>query len=69
MNYVYLIALPDRVREAVTPSGPDEYTIYIDKDLTREAQQAAYDHAVRHIMQNDFDTGSVQQIEAAAHGI
>ena len=64
--YAYLAHL-NGPREAVTPCGPDEYTVYIEQDLTREEQQKGYDHAVWHIEQGDFEAGDVQQIEALAH--
>lgn len=64
--YVYCVHLPAGVKEMVTPCL-DGYTVYINDVLDRSAQVEAYRHAVRHIMNNDFEKQSVQRIEAYAH--
>ena len=66
--YVYLVNLPPGIHEAVTPCR-DGYTIYIDNDLSPDAKLEAYNHAVRHILNRDFEIeGNVQEIERRAHG-
>lgn len=64
--YVRLVDLPPRVNEMVVPCL-DGYSIYIDANLTEEAQRSAYYHAIRHITHNDFEYGDVQEIEIIAH--
>lgn len=63
--YPYLVDIP--VKEMVVPCY-DGHTVYIDEKLTREGQLRAYEHALRHIADNDF-TGEqdVQTVEGRTH--
>lgn len=65
--YIYFIAMPDGVREFVTPCL-DGYTIYIDESLDEIGRAKAYDHAMSHITNNDFEREDVQEIESDRHG-
>ena len=65
--FVYLAELPTTINEAVTPCL-DGYTIYINNNLSKDKQLKAYQHALWHIYNNDFEKADVQQIEADAHG-
>ncbi len=65
--YVYLVDFPAGIREAVTPCFGG-YTIYIDEKLDRGSQIRAYEHALRHIANNDFYSDlTADQIEMRAH--
>lgn len=64
--YTYLIELPNGVNEMVMPCFCG-YTIYIEKDLPYEEQIKAYQHALYHIHNNDFEKENVQEIEEEAH--
>lgn len=64
--FVYFVDLPAGISEMVTPC-PDGYTIYIDAGLDREHMWKAYQHAMRHIKNRDFEKDDVQGIEGAAH--
>lgn len=64
--YAYLTRLPRGVREMVAPCA-DGYTVYIDERLSEPARLAAYNHAVLHIRNGDFERYDVQEIEALAH--
>lgn len=66
--FVYMVALPDNVREAVTPCFCG-YTVYINQNLTYEERQKAYAHALLHIHNKDFTKDNVQSIEAQAHSL
>ena len=66
--YVYLRPLPEGINELVMPCA-DGYTVYIADRLDQEHQWKAYEHALRHIANNDFERTDVQEIEAIAHGI
>ena len=67
-TYVYTYPLPGILRESVTyNTAEDTYTILISDKLCREQQLEAYDHALRHIRENDFEKESVQKIENEAH--
>lgn len=64
--FVYMVAMPDNVREAVTPCFCG-YTVYINQNLTYEQRQKAFAHALKHIKSHDFEKSDVQAIEAEAH--
>ena len=64
--YVYIVDLPERVDEMVTPCF-DGYTVYLNARLTYAGRVRAYDHAMRHIDRNDFEGYNVQDIEKDAH--
>lgn len=67
--YVYLIKMPPGINESVEPCL-DGYTIYLNQDLMGEDLTRAYDHAMKHIENGDFDcniTRSVSEMEWAAH--
>lgn len=64
--YVYIIDLPDRVNEMITPCL-DGYTVYLNARLTYAGRVRAYHHALRHIDKNDFEKCIVQEIEKDAH--
>lgn len=68
---VHLLDFPNYGKEMVVKNEDDTYTILINAKLSHDAQIAAYEHAIRHITQNDFDkeTECVQEIEAAAHQV
>lgn len=64
--YTYVVNMPPKVHEFVTPCA-DGYTIYIDEKLSHDARLKAYDHAMHHIRDGDFDKDDVQSIETNAH--
>ena len=43
------------------------YTILINAKLSDQGQLLAYEHALRHIINEDFEKENVQEIEADAH--
>lgn len=66
--YVYRIELPGNIHEMVVPNSDDDgFTIYIDSRLSDNQAEAAYQHALGHITNNDFSKMSVQEIEHTAH--
>lgn len=65
--YVYIVDLPERVDEMVTPCL-DGYTVYLNARLSYAGRVRAYYHAIRHIERNDFENDNVQKIEEEAHG-
>lgn len=64
--YIYIVDLPDRVNEMVTPCI-DGYTVYLNARLTYAGRVRAYHHAMRHIERNDFEGFDIQEIEMEAH--
>lgn len=70
--YVYLTGeLPAGIHELVTPCT-DGYTVYIDEHLDDNHRLDAYNHALEHIKNRDFDIDNartVQEMETEAHGL
>ena len=64
--YIYTIDLPSSIKEAVTPCY-DGYTVYINRNLDELGKIKALDHALFHILNRDFDSQDVQQIEYNSH--
>lgn len=64
--YIYIVDLPDRVDEMVTPCL-DGYTVYLNARLSYAGRVRAYIHAMRHIERNDFERANVQEIETETH--
>ena len=67
--FVYYAPFPWSVKEVVLPCI-DGYCIYLNKNIPREEQEKAYQHALRHIELGHFDMNcdkDVQQMEIEAH--
>lgn len=66
--FVQFISFPNcKTKEMVCKNDDDTFTIFLNQNLSHEAQLEAYKHALVHIEQDDFDKDDVQQIEAEAH--
>ncbi len=65
---VQLIQFPTgKVHESVTENEDGTYTIFIDCSLSRSEQVERCKHALRHIIQHDFEKYDVDEIERVAH--
>lgn len=64
--YVYVVQLPPSVHEIVTPCL-NGYTVYINDNLSYKGRLEAYEHALKHIRNHDFEKEDVQEIEHDAH--
>lgn len=64
---VILWNFPNNGREMVVPNEDGSYTILINSKLSDEGRFRAYEHAMKHITDNDFEKDDVQIIEANAH--
>lgn len=65
-TFTYITKLPHGVNEIVTPCL-EGYTIYINESLSDASRVSAYDHAMRHIKEKDFEKYDVQGMEMMAH--
>lgn len=65
-TYVYMVRLPDQIRETVLPCA-DGYTVYINEMLDEDGRLKAYNHAMDHINNDDWNKTDVQIIESEAH--
>ena len=66
---VVLIDFPVKGKEMVVPNEDGSYTVLINAKLSHEMRIAAYNHAMKHIENDDFSKADVQQIEVDAHGV
>lgn len=62
-----LIDMDVLVSEQVLRNDDDSYTIFINSRLSHDRQLSAYVHAMRHILDNDFEKENADQIEIFAH--
>lgn len=66
--FVYVIDMPTTAAEMIMPCATG-YTIYLNARLSREDQEKAYRHALRHVERNDWEKEDVQTIEKEAHDL
>lgn len=65
---VKLVNFPNySATEVVTPNEDRGYTVLLNANITHEARQKAYLHALSHILNHDFEKQDVQNIEAETH--
>ncbi len=64
--FVYSVNLPPTVNELVTPCV-DGYTVYLNNRLSRDGMFKAYNHALGHIRNNDFEKVLADEIEKDSH--
>jgi len=64
--YTYIVDMPTELREMVAPCI-DGYTVYINAKLDTDKQREAYNHALKHILSDDWSKSDVQEIEYTAH--
>lgn len=53
----------------VVQNEDDSYTILINAKLSQDGQLKAYQHALTHINNKDFEKSDIQNIELHAHGL
>ena len=65
---VVLVDFPNKKgNEMVVPNEDGSYTILINASLNYESQQKAFEHAMYHIKNDDFQKADTQEIEYHAH--
>lgn len=67
VNVVVIDFKTAKGNEMVTYNEDGSYTILINARLSYAGQLKAYEHAMRHIKENDFQKEDVQAIEYTAH--
>lgn len=66
--HVQFIQFPtNKVKESVVENEDGSYTIFIEASLSREMQQEAFEHAMIHILGDDFTKNDADKIEFEAH--
>lgn len=66
---VFLVNFPTPGNEMVVPNEDGTYTILINAKLSQDGQIKAYQHALDHINNGDFEKSDIQSIEFQAHGL
>lgn len=64
---VFLIDFQASGREMVVSNEDGSYTILINAKLSQDGQLKAYQHALSHINDEDFEKTDIQSIEFRAH--
>ena len=64
-----MIDMDVMVSEQVIQNADGTYTIFINSRLSTASQLKAYQHAMKHIQDGDFEKSNVQEIEYKAHGL
>ena len=67
VNVVVMDFKTSKAKEMVSFNEDGSYTILINSRLSYEGQLKAYEHAMKHIRENDFEKTDVQKIEYDAH--
>ena len=62
---VYFLDMDTAVEEEVHPNEDGSYTIIINSRISYERQMRAYQHAIKHIMDDDFNKENADDIEKA----
>lgn len=66
--YSYLVDLKNtKVSEMIRENEDGTYTILLNSRLSRERNRSSYQHAIQHILREDFAGYDVQCIEAESH--
>lgn len=61
---VYLVKLPASIHGAVRVDKDGFPSIYINNDLSPKAKKAAFDHEMRHIINDDlYNSKTIQEVE------
>ena len=66
INTIYA-NLPTAISAYVVENSDMSYTIVLNSRLSHEKNLDSYRHELKHILENDFSKGNVQEIETNAH--
>ena len=67
--FVYIIAMDPLIKEHVVANPDGTFSVFINDYLSPERRMKAYNHALSHIKNGDFDKNAdVDIIEYEAHG-
>lgn len=60
---VYFMDMDTAIHEEIVFNEDDSFSIFINSKLNIETQMQAYQHALQHIMRNDFSKDCADDIE------
>lgn len=64
---VQFLNMDTMIPEHLVKNDDDSYTIFLNARLSKDSQLKSYYHALKHIIDDDFEKDNVQEIEAEAH--
>lgn len=64
---IFLVNFSTPGKEMVIQNEDDSYTVLINAKLSQDGQLKAYQHALKHIDNRDFEKSDVQSIEFYTH--
>lgn len=64
---VHIINMDTAVHEQIVLNDDGSFSIFLNARLNRETQIVAYNHALHHILNDDFYKSNVDSIEYQAH--
>lgn len=64
---IQIMNMDTKIPEHLVKNDDDSYTIFLNARLSYENRIKSYNHALKHIMENDFEKEDVQEIELDAH--
>ncbi len=67
INVIVMDFKNTKSKEMVTENPDGTYSIFINARFSYEEQYKSFNHALKHIRENDFQKADVQEIEAIAH--
>lgn len=62
-----LINMDVLIAERIIKNNDDSYTVLLNSRLSRERLMEAYNHAIQHIHEDDFEKETADKIEFDAH--
>ena len=66
---IFLVNFSTSGKEMVVQNEDGSYTVLINAKLSQDGQLKAYQHALNHIDNGDFEKSDVQNIELQTHGL
>ena len=69
VNVIMADDMPIGMQEHIYKNNDDSYTIKLNAKYDQETLQNAFEHAVKHLRDDDWEKDNVQRIEADAHGL
>lgn len=60
---VYLMDMDTGIDEQIIDNSDGSFTIFINSRFNCERQMKAYQHAIKHIMEKDYEKSSADDIE------
>ena len=64
---VVLIDLDEMIGESIMQNSDDSYTIILNSKWSSEMQRKCFEHALSHVLHNDWEKSDVNQIERERH--